>query len=48
VKDLSFKLFASSTTKFCDFVFVSTENSGINNVKQYSYKSGCFDGDIAG
>jgi hypothetical protein len=49
VKDLSFKLYATSAdAKFCDFVFISSENTGTNNVKQYSYKSGCFDGNIPG
>jgi hypothetical protein len=47
VKDISFKLFASSDeTKYCNFVFVTAPNTGTNNIKQYSYQSGCFDGTI--
>jgi hypothetical protein len=42
-------LFASSAvSKYCDFTFVTTPNTGTDNVKQYSYKSGCFDGTISG
>jgi hypothetical protein len=40
-------LSSSDTSKYCDFTFVTTPDSDANNVKQYSYKSGCFDGTIS-
>jgi hypothetical protein len=48
VKDLSFKLSTTSdASKYCDFTFYPTADTGTDNVKQYSYKSGCFDGTIS-